>query len=69
MRLGWIALAPVVLFAAGCAQHSKEYDDAWAACQSEVLANQDAYEGADDQRAEWEQNAIEECMKKKGVTS
>jgi hypothetical protein len=67
MRMGWIAVAPVLLFAAGCAQHSKEWDDAWAACQAEAMETQDTFEGQDDQRSEWEQNYISECMEKKGM--
>ena len=63
--LPWLAL--LALLAGGCAQHSKEWDDAWAACQAEAMENLDTFEGHDDQRADWEENYIRECMEKKGI--
>ena len=68
MKTGWIALASVLLLAAGCAQHSKEWDDAWAACQAEAMENLDTLEGPDNQRDDWEDNYISECMEKKGMS-
>jgi hypothetical protein len=66
MRMGWIALTPVVLLVAGCAMHSKAYDDAFAACQAEAVGKQDTYEGNPDQRDAWLQDQTNQCMKSKG---
>jgi hypothetical protein len=64
--LPWLAL--LALLAGGCAQHSQEWDDARASCQAEAIENLDTFEGPDDQRADWEENYIRECMEKKGIT-
>ena len=65
MRTAGIALALVCLTAA-CVQHPPGWDDAWAACQAEAIEQME-FAGVDhDQRSEWQENYIRECMDKKG---
>jgi hypothetical protein len=65
MRTGWIALG-LVIFTAGCAMHSKAYDDAFAACQAEAIEQMEVANPGPDQRSQWQQDYIEGCMDKKG---
>jgi hypothetical protein len=65
MKTGWIALGLVVL-AAGCVQHPPGWDDAWAACQAEAIEQMEFAGVDDDQRSEWQENYIRDCMDKKG---
>jgi hypothetical protein len=65
MQAGWLALAPVVL-ATACSQHPPGWDDAWAACQAEATEQMELADPDADQRAEWQENYIQECMDKKG---
>ena len=68
MRTGWIALA-LIIPAAGCAMHSKAYDDAFAACQAAAIEQMETASPAAGQRSEWQQNYIEDCMDKRGFPS
>jgi hypothetical protein len=65
MKTAGIALALVVLIAA-CAQHPPGWDEAWAACQAEAIEQMEFAGVAHDQRSEWQENYIRECMDKKG---
>jgi hypothetical protein len=67
MRIAWMALA-LVISAAGCAQqqHPAGWDDAWAACQAEAIEQMEFAAPPRDQRSEWQNNYIRECMDKKG---
>lgn len=67
MRRGWIALALVVL-ATACAQHDQAWDDAWAACQAEAIEQMEFADPDRDQRSEWQENYIRDCMQKKGFS-
>jgi hypothetical protein len=65
MRVWWVALAPMLLLM-GCAHHTAAWDDAWAACQAEAIEQME-FAGVDgDQRSEWQENYIAECMDRKG---
>jgi hypothetical protein len=64
IKMGWIALA--LIGVAGCAQHSPEWDEAWAACEAEAVEQMETAMPAEDQRSEWQENYIRECMDKKG---
>ena len=64
-KMGWIALALIGL-AAGCAQHPPGWDDAWAACQAEAIEQMEFADPDPDQRSEWQENYIRDCMDKKG---
>ncbi|HSA80757.1 MAG TPA: hypothetical protein VLE23_08020 [Geminicoccaceae bacterium] len=68
MKRRSIALA-LLISAAGCAQHPPGWDDAWAACQAEAIEQMEAAEVDRDQRAEWQENYINECMDKKGFAT
>jgi hypothetical protein len=50
----------------GCAQHSPAWDDAWAACAAEATEQMEFAAPDPDQRSEWQENYIRECMDKKG---
>jgi hypothetical protein len=65
MIRGSIALA-LLIAAAGCAQHPPGWDDAWAACQAEAIEQMETAEVDRDQRSEWQENYIRDCMDKKG---
>ena len=65
MRTAWIALA-LAASAAGCVQHPPGWDDAWAACQAEAIEQMEFAAPDRDQRSEWQENYIRECMDKKG---
>jgi hypothetical protein len=65
IKTGWIALALLGL-AAGCTQHPPGWDDAWAACQAEAIEQMEFADPDRDQRSEWQENYIRECMDKKG---
>ena len=65
MRMGWIA-SVLILAGAGCVQHPPGWDDAWAACQAEAIEQMEFAGVAHDQRSEWQENYIRECMDKKG---
>jgi hypothetical protein len=64
-KMGWIALA-LVGAAAGCTQHSSGWDDAHAACEAEAIEQMEVAKPADDQRSEWQENYIRECMDRAG---
>jgi hypothetical protein len=65
MKTGWIAPA-LVIMAVGCVQHPAGWDDAWAACQAEAIEQMEFAAPDPDQRSEWQENYIRECMDKKG---
>lgn len=65
MKVLCLTLALLAL-AAGCAQHPPGWDDAWAACQAEAIEQMEAAQPDRDQRAEWQENYIRECMDRKG---
>ena len=65
MRTGWLALA-LAATVVGCVQHPPGWDDAWAACQAEAIEQMEVAAPDADQRAEWQENYIRECMDKKG---
>jgi hypothetical protein len=65
MKAGWFALA-LVAAAAACTQHPPGWDDAWAACEAEAIEAMEAAEPERDQRSEWQDNYIDQCMDKKG---
>ncbi len=69
MRLGFLWLASTALLVAGCAQHSKAWDDAYAQCQAEAIKQMETAGVAHDQISEWQENYIKGCMDKKGVSS
>jgi hypothetical protein len=58
-----LALLPL---AAGCAQLSNGWDDAWAQCQAEAIEQMEFAAPDADQRSEWQENYIRDCMQKKG---
>jgi hypothetical protein len=62
---GWIALIPMIV-ALGCVQHPPGWDDAWAACQAEAIEQMEFADPDADQRSEWQENYIRQCMDKKG---
>ena len=61
-----IAMLALLPLAWGCTQHSKAWDDAWAQCQSEAIQQMEFAGVAADQRSEWQENYINECMQKRG---
>ena len=63
LPIAMLALLPLVW---GCTQHSKAWDDAWAQCQAEAIEQMETAGVAGDQRSEWQENYISECMTKKG---
>jgi hypothetical protein len=63
--VGWIALA-LIGAAAGCAQHPPGWNEARAACEAEAIEQMETAQPADDQRSEWQENYIRDCMDKKG---
>jgi hypothetical protein len=65
MKTVGIASALVIL-TAGCVQHPPGWDDAWAACQAEAIEQMEFAFVQPDQRSEWQENYIRECMDKKG---
>ncbi len=65
MKTGWIAPA-LMIVAVGCAQHPPGWDDAWAACEAEAIEQMEFAAPDPDQRSEWRENYIRECMDKKG---
>jgi hypothetical protein len=65
MKAGWFALA-LVAAAAGCTQHPPGWDDAWAACEAAAIEAMEAAEPDRDQRSEWQDSYIDQCMDKKG---
>ena len=65
MRIAWLIPA-LVMAATGCAQHDRAWDDAWAACQAEAIEQMEFADPDPDQRSEWQENYIRECMDKKG---
>ncbi len=69
MRFGLLGLAATGLLLAGCAQHSKAWDDAFAQCQAEATEQMETAGVAHDQVSEWQENYIKGCMEKKGVIS
>lgn len=69
MRLGVLLLASTVLLLSGCAMHSKAYDDAFAQCQADAMKAMETAGVRADQRSEWQDNYINDCMKKKGISS
>jgi hypothetical protein len=62
-----IAVLTLLPLAWGCSQHSREWDDAWAQCQSEAIEQMETAGVAQDQRSEWQENYIRECMQKKDL--
>jgi outer membrane lipoprotein SlyB len=67
MRHGLLLLASTALLLSGCAQHSKAWDDAYAACQAQAIEQSENAGVPDDQRAGWEDNYINSCMQQKGL--
>jgi protein gp37 len=65
MKTGWLVLA-LGAAVAGCTQHSPGWDDAWAACEAEAIEAMEAADPDHDQRSEWQDNYIDQCMDKKG---
>ena len=65
IKMGWIALALIGIIA-GCAQHDRAWDDAWAACQAEAIEQMETAEPDANQRSTWQENYIRECMDRKG---
>jgi hypothetical protein len=65
MRVWWVVLAPMLLLL-GCARHTAAWDDAWAACDIEAIEQMEAASPDDDQRPEWRENYVAECMNRKG---
>jgi hypothetical protein len=61
-----IAMLALPALAWGCAQHSKAWDDAWAQCEAEATEQMEFAAPDPDQRSEWQENYIRECMSKKG---
>ena len=57
MRGGLFLVLALVMMTSGCAQHSS----AWDASEQAEFAQPDP-----DQRSEWQENYIRECMDKKG---
>jgi hypothetical protein len=65
MKAQWIA--PILtIMALGCVQHPPGWDDAWAACQAEAIEQMEFADPDADQRSEWQENYIRQCMDKKG---
>ena len=65
MRTGWVALA-LIATVVGCVKHPPGWDDAWADCQAEATEQMEFAQPGPDQRSEWQENYIRECMDKKG---
>ena len=65
MKTGWVA-PMLIITAAACVQHPPGWDDAWAACQAEALEQMEFADPDADQRSEWQENYIRDCMDKKG---
>jgi hypothetical protein len=65
MKAAWLALALMGL-AAACTQHPPGWDDAWSDCQAEATEQMEFAAPDADQRAEWQENYINQCMDKKG---
>ena len=66
MRGGLLILLALI-WVAGCAQHSSAWDDAWAQCDAEASEQAEFAQPDPDQRSEWQENYIRECMDKKGL--
>jgi hypothetical protein len=69
MRHAFWLLATTALLLSGCAQHSKAWDDAFAQCQAEAIEQMETAGVDRDQRSEWQDNYINSCMQKKGLSS
>jgi hypothetical protein len=65
IKMGWIALA-LIGAAVGCAQHPPGWNEAWAACEAEAIEQMETAAPQPDQRSEWQENYIRECMDRKG---
>ena len=65
MKAGWLALA-LVAAAAACTQHPPGWDDAWAECQAEATEQMEFAAPDADERSEWQENYVNQCMDKKG---
>jgi hypothetical protein len=63
-----MALAALLPLVWGCQQHPPGWDDAWAACEGEAVDQMEFADVQADQRSEWQENYIRECMEKKGFT-
>jgi hypothetical protein len=61
----WVASTPILVLV-GCTQHTAAWDDAWAACQAEAIEQMEVADPDADQRSEWQENYVAECMKRKG---
>jgi hypothetical protein len=61
-----VAVLVLLPLAAGCAQHSQSYDDAYAQCQGDATKQMETAGVAADQRATWQQGYISHCMQAKG---
>jgi hypothetical protein len=68
MRHGSLLLASMALLLAGCAQHSKAWYDAFAQCQAEAIDQMETAGVPRNQRAEWQNNYIDGCMQRKGLS-
>ena len=66
MRGGLFLVLALVMMTSGCAQHSSAWDDAWAQCDAEASEQAEFAQPDPDQRSEWQENYIRECMDKKG---
>lgn len=62
-----VVLLALLPLAWGCTQHSKAWDDAWAQCQADAIEQMETADVAPDERSEWQENYISECMQKKGL--
>ena len=67
MRQGFLLLASTALLLAGCAQHSKAWDDAFADCQNQAIEQWETAGLPDAQHSDWQDRFINSCMQKKGV--
>jgi hypothetical protein len=63
-KAGWLALASVL--AAACTQHPPGWDDAWAECEAQSIEAVEAADADRDQRSEYMDSYIDQCMNKKG---
>jgi hypothetical protein len=61
-----LPIAGLLVLASGCVQHSKAWDDAWAACQSEAQESLETAEVNDDQRSTYLFETSNACMERKG---
>ena len=69
MKFGFLWLASTALLLAGCAEHSKAWDDAFADCQAQAVEQSENAGVPRDQIPGWQEDYIKSCMQKKGVTS